>query len=117
MDSRIEAVKKIMETSSMNTKLQREIVAREICQLFEPKPDPDRLEEFAPGAVEKIMEMVGVKPDESDMDKFEAVIYSLLGSPITMIRGKLEYIAESQKKYLAHKICQLFKSKPEAQGR
>ena len=34
MDSKLEEVKKIMETSSMDTKLQREIVAREICQLF-----------------------------------------------------------------------------------
>ena len=38
----IEKVKRIMETSSLDTKLQREIVAREICQLF-PKPDESRL--------------------------------------------------------------------------
>ena len=36
---KIEEAKRIMETGSLDTKLQREIVAREICQLFEPKPD------------------------------------------------------------------------------
>ena len=35
------------------------------CDESKPDQDPDRLEEFAPEAIEKIMEAVGVEPEES----------------------------------------------------
>ncbi len=75
--NKIGEVKKILwgyfEDELTETSLQD--IATEICQLFEPKlDDPDRLEEFAPGAIEKIMEMVGVKPDESRLLTSEEIM-------------------------------------------